>query len=99
MYPLTVGGGNAPPRKVFKPGEKDMSWFYYANEQRIGPVEAEEIRGRVERGELGPDDLVWTEGMAEWATLEAPLPQPAKVGVQVGKLAVVEAVEQAFRHQ
>ncbi len=43
-----------------------VEWYYAKNNQQHGPVTGQELRAMVERGELGPNDLVWKDGMAEW---------------------------------
>lgn len=49
--------------------------------QNLGPYFIDEIRARLNGGELVPDDLAWTEGMAEWQPVRtilsvAPAPPP-----------------------
>jgi hypothetical protein len=46
-------------------------WYYYSSGERQGPVSDSELKALADRGELQPDDLVWTEGLGDW--------QPAKV--------------------
>jgi hypothetical protein len=41
-------------------------WYYTSNGQRVGPVSIEQLRHVGSLGHLGPRDLVWTEGMADW---------------------------------
>ncbi len=45
------------------------SWYYLDNGQRRGPITDDELKRRVGNGTLRLDDLVWREGMAEWAPL------------------------------
>jgi hypothetical protein len=73
-----------------------MSWFYAKHGKQEGPVEETELRSKMKSGEVGADDLVWREGMAEWtpagkvtelATLplaEAPRPSAAGPGGEGG---------------
>lgn len=42
-------------------------WYYTERGQQRGPVSGEELKSRAASGSLCPDDLVWKEGMAEWA--------------------------------
>ncbi len=42
-------------------------WYYTVNGDRQGPVSAAELKQLATDGTIGPDDLVWKEGMAEWA--------------------------------
>jgi len=45
-----------------------MTQWYYVNidNQRQGPVPADILREKLERGELNQQTLVWCEGMVEW---------------------------------
>ncbi len=42
------------------------TWYYVQDNERLGPLAFEELRGIAVSGRLGPDDLVWTDGMADW---------------------------------
>jgi hypothetical protein len=42
------------------------AWYYASNNQRLGPVAFEQLRHLAATGQLAPQDLVWTEGMADW---------------------------------
>ncbi len=42
-------------------------WYCVVNAQRYGPKPLSELQDWGLRGILKPTDLVWTEGMAEWA--------------------------------
>jgi hypothetical protein len=42
-------------------------WFYTTNKQQMGPVSLAELRQLAEQGLLKPTDLVWSEGMKDWA--------------------------------
>lgn len=41
-------------------------WYYASNNARQGPVTETELRDRIQRGEVRPDDLIWTDGMPDW---------------------------------
>ncbi len=43
-----------------------MNWYYVLNGGRCGPVGAEEFAQLVAAGTIGPETLVWREGMTEW---------------------------------
>ncbi|HMB53646.1 MAG TPA: CD225/dispanin family protein [Thermoanaerobaculia bacterium] len=45
-------------------------WYYAQNGERKGPVSEDALREMARDGSLNPTDLVWREGMAEWATAE-----------------------------
>lgn len=60
-----------------------MQWYYAINDQRQGPVSHEEFERLVREGVIGPETLVWRQGMQSWqpyrqiaATLVMP-PLPA----------------------
>ena len=44
-------------------------WFYEKNGAQEGPVEAEEIRSRLNSGEFSVSTLIWREGLEEWMPL------------------------------
>ena len=44
-----------------------MKWYYEKNGKQQGPVEEAALQGMLQRGELTPKDLVWHEGMGDWA--------------------------------
>lgn len=41
-------------------------WYYTRGGERQGPVERAELDSLARGGVLSPDDLVWSEGMADW---------------------------------
>src|SRR3954447_18476729 len=41
-------------------------WYYARDHVQKGPVPLNTLRALVARGELGPDDLVWRDGMGDW---------------------------------
>jgi GYF domain 2 len=44
----------------------NRSWFYAFEGQQKGPFPEAQLRDLILRGVVGPDTLVWTEGMAGW---------------------------------
>ena len=48
-----------------------MNWFYAKDGQQLGPVSEAQLRALSENGELTPEDLIWKEGMADWASYES----------------------------
>lgn len=46
-----------------------MKWFYAKGGSQQGPVDADELRAKVATGEVSASDLVWREGMRDWAPL------------------------------
>ena len=43
-----------------------MQWYYAREGTRFGPVTEEEFSRLVHEGAIGPDTLVWREGMEDW---------------------------------
>jgi hypothetical protein len=41
-------------------------WHYTKNGQRFGPVSGQQLKELAAKGGIGPDDLVWKEGMPQW---------------------------------
>jgi antitoxin component YwqK of YwqJK toxin-antitoxin module len=41
-------------------------WYYVKNGQRCGPVSGQQLKELAAKGGIGPDDLVWKEGMSQW---------------------------------
>jgi hypothetical protein len=42
-------------------------WYYTKDgKNRVGPVSSSDLQALARSGELGPTDLVWKEGMAQW---------------------------------
>lgn len=57
-----------------------MYHYLGPNREPLGPVPIETLREMIARGELGPDDLVWAEGWADWQaarTVEGLFPEEA----------------------
>jgi len=44
-----------------------VEWYYAKEGAQHGPVTGQELRMMAQRGELNPQDLVWKDGMADWA--------------------------------
>jgi hypothetical protein len=44
-------------------------WYYASGDVQQGPVSADALKAMISRGEVGPKDLVWREGMANWTPL------------------------------
>ncbi|MGX5731436.1 RDD family protein [Pseudoxanthomonas beigongshangi] len=42
------------------------SWYFAVGDQRQGPISAEELGARFQRGEILPETLVWREGLEGW---------------------------------
>jgi hypothetical protein len=46
------------------PSEK--GWYYLLDDETHGPVPVAQLRRLLQSGELGPDTLVWCQGMKDW---------------------------------
>ncbi|MEN6406767.1 MAG: DUF4339 domain-containing protein [Thermoguttaceae bacterium] len=44
-----------------------VEWYFARGTKQVGPVSAAELKRLAGVGELRPQDLVWREGLAEWA--------------------------------
>jgi len=44
-----------------------QEWYYSVNGDRQGPITAAELKKLAEGGTLKPTDLVWKDGMGDWA--------------------------------
>lgn len=64
--------------------DRFMQWFYARNNEQIGPVSQVEFDQLVQTGIIGPDTLVWREGMAAWQSfrsVQSPPPPPTLGGL------------------
>ena len=48
------------------PTPPTSDWFYVFRGQRQGPVDEAAVAGLIATGQIRPETLLWTEGMAEW---------------------------------
>jgi len=69
-------------------------WYYskLGSSDRLGPISADELRKMAASGEIGRDDLIWKDGMADWVPAKSakglfserapaappPLPRPSR---------------------
>ncbi len=44
-----------------------IEWYYARDNKQMGPVSSVELKRLAAAGSIAPDDLVWREGMTEWA--------------------------------
>src|SRR5687768_9599724 len=59
-------GGRRPT--TLSPGTAvNQEWYYSIGGDRQGPVAAAELKRLADAGTLKPTDLVWKDGMADWA--------------------------------
>ena len=49
----------------------DKLWYYAVSgsSEKQGPIPEDQIRALIQSGELHPNDLVWSDGMANWTAL------------------------------
>src|SRR5580704_11267203 len=45
----------------------EVQWWYARGDDQLGPVSPADLRRLAAAGNLAPADLVWREGLAEWA--------------------------------
>lgn len=57
--------------------EQTIEWYLARDGKQVGPVSDLELRKIVELGHLRPTDLVWRQGMPEWAPAARTFPQLA----------------------
>ena len=60
------------------------AWSYIQQGKTLGPVTEDALKGLLAIGQLGPDDLVWHQGLTEW-TLAGLCPelQPARIALDL----------------
>jgi len=44
----------------------EPQWLYIRNGVQSGPVSQQQLGALAAQGQLGPDDLVWSQGMPQW---------------------------------
>ncbi len=70
------------PNKPRKDGPSEKAWYYLVDNETRGPVSAAQLRRLLQTGQLGPETLVWCQGMRDWAPARtfkagaAPRPTP-----------------------
>jgi hypothetical protein len=42
------------------------TWFFARDDARQGPLRLAEVQDLIDRGEIGPETLLWKSGMADW---------------------------------
>lgn len=46
-------------------------WYYGSPAGQKGPVEEDELRAMIAAGQVGPETLLWRDGMKDWTRLDA----------------------------
>ena len=70
---LDAGNENARPILAAlsdSPATPTNEYFYAVDGAQTGPVSLEELRRRLQQGQLHPTTLVWKDGMANWQPLQ-----------------------------
>jgi predicted Zn finger-like uncharacterized protein len=57
----------SPPEP--KPATVSHEWFVAIDEKQTGPLTAEKLKELWDRGEVGPENLTWRAGMADWVPM------------------------------
>ena len=53
-----------------------MEWFYEKNGAQSGPVSEDALKGLIASGEIQAQNLVWRQGMGDWAPYSTVFPEP-----------------------
>lgn len=48
-----------------------QNWYYARGNDQFGPVTIEQLKGLIGTGQVQMADLVWTEGMGQWAAAQS----------------------------
>ncbi|MBL9172962.1 MAG: DUF4339 domain-containing protein [Verrucomicrobiales bacterium] len=64
----------------------DTEWFYAPKGKKLGPIPVEDLKNLALSGDLQPETLVWSEGMAEWKRHDAVFPEVWKTLDRAGSL-------------
>lgn len=43
------------------------SWYYAVSGKKHGPIDSKRLKELAEQGVISPTDLIWRDGMSEWA--------------------------------
>ena len=67
-------GGDAPaeaPAAASEPAAGDAVWHLVIDREQVGPMTAEEVRGKVKAGQVDSETYGWKEGFEDWLKLSA----------------------------
>jgi len=62
-----AGGQQAPGAAPPPPPPPAVAWYIVVNGERRGPFDMNQMIGGIGSGEVAPDTLVWSSGMAGWS--------------------------------
>ncbi|HEX7599649.1 MAG TPA: GYF domain-containing protein, partial [Polyangia bacterium] len=62
-----AAGAAAEPKAA--PAEDQGTWYIVVEGEQVGPLAEPDIAGRVARGEITGDTLVWKDGLPDWVKL------------------------------
>lgn len=66
-----------PPKNPSHPVEK--IWYVFYSDTQMGPFSVEEVKRAVDVGTIGPQSMVWKDGMSDWQSMaEVPVFSSAK---------------------
>jgi len=70
---VAVGGDSSAQVRPSRPTDPSPNagrqWRCHVGGKEYGPISEEELRTWLREGRVGPDNLVWTEGMADWLSI------------------------------
>ena len=82
LFPAQPMSSPQGPPNSPQPEATPPQWFFSNAGQQRGPVSAEQLKQLAGEGRLLPGDLVWKDGMAQWAeakNIEWLFPSPTRI--------------------
>jgi len=46
--------------------KKERAWYYLKENKKVGPIPESKIQELLDKGDLSPEALVWSDDLAEW---------------------------------
>jgi predicted Zn finger-like uncharacterized protein len=65
-------GADKPAAAADKPAataDQQGVWYIVVEGEQVGPLAEADIAGRLSRGEINPDTLIWKDGLADWVKI------------------------------
>jgi predicted Zn finger-like uncharacterized protein len=59
----------APEAKPAAAADQQGVWYIVVEGEQVGPLAESDIAGRLSRGEINPDTLIWKDGLADWVKI------------------------------
>ncbi len=66
------------PPPIPAAAQSDAVWYVVIDGRQVGPITEEALMGRLDRGEIDADTLIWRSGMDSWQRVAATEPIMAK---------------------